>query len=67
MDKTDVADPLGSTNGIASYNALLSGERCEALQAPSGPSSLAKINSVGDTGVCNAFSAPLGYKNSTLS
>jgi len=44
MDKTDVADPLGSINDIASYNALSSGERCEALQAPSGPSSLTKIS-----------------------
>ena len=61
----DYVDHQGDIGGGTSHNVPPFNERCEALHAPSGPSSLAQINLVGGLGDCDALQAPPSGKNST--
>ena len=67
VTKTDSVDHKGSVDGGASYNAPPGNDgRRDAIHAPTGPSSLAKITSVEGLDVCNAFEAPSSVKISTM-
>ena len=67
VTKTDSVDYEGSIDGGASYNAPPGNGRRDAIHAPTGPSSLAKINIVEVQDVCNALQAPSSENISTVS